>query len=264
MPRQLRKLECDIVLLQEIYGYRNRHWLAESLKDVYPHAIYPRMKRNFGLENGLMAFSRYFASGNVELFRDTPRHEALFDSKGMLITQHRLSEEDVLTAVNFHTTAGGVFKHPEDRRTEGIRARQIAQVLDCASRLSSPLIVAGDLNAGPGVSEVNFRQILNAGFVSLHDLLHSQSPDVTWDPRNSLNVDGPHKTSPPQRIDHVFIRSEDWRENRVRPLSSAICLLEPVVQVESGTVVTVSDHFGICVEIDVSREALSGGADGTC
>ena len=88
-----------------------------------------------------MGLSRYQASGSVQLFRDTPRHEAIFDSKGMLITQHQLPNQVVLTVVNFHTTAGGVIRHPQDRRTEGIQARQIAHVVEHVSHLSSPLIV---------------------------------------------------------------------------------------------------------------------------
>jgi len=263
LPGQLRDLKCDIVLLQEIYGYANRRRLAESLQDVFPSAIYPRKKRNFGFENGLMVLSRYPASGDLELFRDAPLHEALFDSKGMLITRHQLSSQTVLTVVNFHTTAGGMFAHPEDARTDEIRSRQVRQVLDRIRGLSSPVIVAGDLNAGPGVSETNFRQILDAGFVSVHDLFHPASPDVTWDPINPLNSEGPHKACPPQRIDHIFIRAEDYRDNRIKPLSSVICLKEPAVQIKGEEAVTVSDHFGICVEIDVSSASPSDGADGT-
>jgi endonuclease/exonuclease/phosphatase family metal-dependent hydrolase len=259
LPSQLRNLECDVVLLQEIYGHSTRHWLAESLEDVFPYAIYPEKKRYWGLANGLMVLSRYVASGDVELFRYTPFDEALFDSKGIMFTQHELPGEIALTIMNIHTTAGGVLRHPEDKRIDEIRSRQIAQGLKRVARLPSPLIIAGDLNAGPGVSEVNFRQILDAGFVSVHDLFHDEISDVTWDPRNPLNSSGPHKACPRQRIDHIFIRTEDFRQNRMRPLSSVICLQTPVVQIEGGNFVTVSDHYGICVEIDVSSEALSDG-----
>jgi endonuclease/exonuclease/phosphatase (EEP) superfamily protein YafD len=262
LPDQIRNSGCDVILLQEIYGHSSRHQLAESLKDVLPFAIYPRSKRNFGLENGLMTLSRFPASGSVELFRDAPRDEALFDSKGLLVTEHHLSGQSVLTIVNLHTTAGGVFRHPEDHRTEAIRSRQINQVLDRASTLSSPLIIAGDLNAGPGVSECNFRHLMNSGYVSAHDLFHSESSDATWDPQNPLNSSGPHKACPPQRIDHIFIRNEDLRENRIKPLSSSICLREPVVPVGGGVVVSVSDHFGLCVDIDVSFEGHSSRASG--
>jgi endonuclease/exonuclease/phosphatase family metal-dependent hydrolase len=248
------------VLLQEIYGRTNRHWLAKSLLDVFPYAIYPEKKRHWGFASGLMVLSRYPASGEVELFRDAPLEEALFDSKGMMITQHQLPCDVTLTVVNFHTTAGGVLRHPENQRIDQIRCRQIEQILGRVRSSDSPLIIAGDLNAGLGVSEVNFRQILDADFISVHDLLHDGTHEVTWDPKNLLNAAGPHKHCPPQRIDHIFIRTEDFRQNRMRPLSSVICLQIPIVQIEGGNLVTVSDHYGICAEMDVSSEALSDGA----
>ena len=36
LPAELRKTECDIVLLQEVYEHSTRQWLAESLQDIYP------------------------------------------------------------------------------------------------------------------------------------------------------------------------------------------------------------------------------------
>jgi endonuclease/exonuclease/phosphatase family metal-dependent hydrolase len=263
LASQIRDLECDIVLLQEIYGSALRKNLAESLRDVLPYAVYPRKRRHFGLQNGLMALSRYQATGSVELFRDTPLDETWFDSKGILVTQHRLGSGITLTVVNLHVTAGGFFGHPEDPRIDKIRSQQIEQILEHVCHLNSPLIVAGDLNAGPGVSEVNFLQLLDADFVSIHDLLHPGTPEVTWDPLNSLNSGGPHKICPPQRIDHVFIPTKDYGDKRILPLSSAICLQDPVVQVEGTRAVSVSDHYGICVEIDVSSDASSDSTSGT-
>ena len=68
LPDQLRSLDCEVVLLQEVYGHSSRHWLAEAVRDAYPYAIYPRRRRRFGLENGLMTLSRYPAQGELELF----------------------------------------------------------------------------------------------------------------------------------------------------------------------------------------------------
>lgn len=253
---QIRQLDCDIVLIQEIYGTGLRRDLADSLRETFPYAIFPSKKRNFGLQNGLMTLSRYPATGAVELFRDAPPDEALFDSKGMLIGQHQLPDGVELTTLNLHTTAGGMFSHPEDKRIDEIRARQIAQILKRVSNVNSPLIVAGDLNAGPGVSEVNFRQLLDEGFVSIHDLLDSDTKEVTWDPLNSLNSGGPHKACPPQRIDHVFIRREDYVNRSIEAVSSSICLQDPVVAVPGGSTVSLSDHYGVLVEIDVPAASV--------
>ena len=257
---QIETLNCDIVLLQEIYGENYRRDLAATLKRILPYAISPRKKRNFGLQNGLMALSRYPTTGRLDLFRDAPMDETLFDSKGVLITQHQLPCGTTLTMLNLHTTAGGMFNHPESAKIENFRSRQIQQVIDCANRIKSTMLIAGDLNAGPGVSEVNFRQLLDAGYVSIHDLMSPQSDDVTWDPLNSLNSKGPHKACPPQRIDHIFLRNSDYRDNKVQPVSSAICLENAVVQIPGSSAVSISDHYGICVEIEVSFDNLSDAA----
>jgi endonuclease/exonuclease/phosphatase family metal-dependent hydrolase len=256
LPAGLRKTESDIVLLQEVYGNSTRRWLAESLKDIYPFAIYPRKKRNLGLENGLMTLSCCPASGDLELFADAPLDETLFDSKGFLVSSHQIAKDVTLNIVNLHTTAGGMFRLPEHSAIDQIRSQQIKQLLNRALSLSSPLVVAGDLNAGPDVSERNFEQMMAAGFLSIHDLIHGQTSEATWDPKNPLNSHGPHKICPPQRIDHFFVKSTELGEKRIRAVSSTICLKEPVVHIPGKKAVTVSDHFGICVEIDVSVDGL--------
>jgi endonuclease/exonuclease/phosphatase family metal-dependent hydrolase len=256
LPVELRKAGCDIVLLQEVYEHSTRRWLAESLQDIYPFAIYPRKKRNFGLENGLMTFSRFPASGDLELFRDASLDEALFDSKGFLMAHHQIAKNVTFNTVNLHTTAGGMFRLPEHQSIDLIRSRQIKQMLNRARNLSPPLVVAGDLNAGPGVSEKNFQQMMMAGFLSIHDLINGPTSEATWDPNNPLNSHGPHKACPPQRIDHFFVKSAELDENRIRAVSSTICLKESVVPISGKEAVTLSDHFGICVQIHLSVDPL--------
>jgi endonuclease/exonuclease/phosphatase family metal-dependent hydrolase len=257
LPEQLRKTQCDIVLLQEVYGHSKRNSLAKSLEDIYPFAFYPRMKRCFGLENALMTLSRFPVSGNLELFGDAPFDESLFDSKGLLLTRHQISKDLALNIVNLHTTAGGAFRHPEHESIDLIRSRQISQVLRRVRYLESPLLIAGDLNAGPGVSESNFRQLISGGFLSVHDLMYGETGEPTWDPQNPLNANGPHRKCPSQRIDHFFVRSTDLVGTLLRPVSSTICMKEAAVKIPGHADVSVSDHYGICLELDVWVDELA-------
>jgi endonuclease/exonuclease/phosphatase family metal-dependent hydrolase len=263
LPAELRKAGCDIVLLQEVYSDSTRRWLAESLKDIYPFAIYPWKKRNFGLANGLMTFSRFPASGDLELFTDASLDEGLFDSKGFLMAHHQIAKDVTLNTVNLHTTAGGMFRLPEHHSIDLIRSRQIKQMLNRALSLSPPLLIAGDLNAGPGVSEKNFQQMMMAGFLSIHDLINGPTSEATWDPNNPLNSHGPHKACPPQRIDHFFVKSAELGENRIRAVSSTIRLKESVVHISGKEAVTLSDHFGVCVEIHLSVGPLPSAGSAT-
>lgn len=257
LPQEIRRLDADIVLLQELYGQRARHRVAHALKDLYPHASFPHMRRRFFLANGLMTLSRYPASGAITLFRDAPADEAWLDSKGLLATTHSLPTGAELLCMNIHTTAGGLFHHPESAYIDGIRARQIDQILGYEQDSKTAVVLAGDLNAGPGVSESNFRQILSSGFVSLHDFLHGEVPEPTWDPSNPLNSGGPHKHCPPQRIDHVFLRAKDIESAHVTPLSSEICLRDPVVSIGNGRKVSVSDHYGLFTELEIASPAAA-------
>jgi endonuclease/exonuclease/phosphatase family metal-dependent hydrolase len=257
LPDQIRNTGADVVLLQEVYGDAARRGIASVLLDLYPHGLYPRERRLLGLQNGVMTLSRFPASGRTILFHDAPLDESLLDSKGFLHSTHLLDDGLKLHILNAHTTAGGLFHHPENPRVNRIRSLQIRQMLCTQAGLPSPVVIAGDMNAGPGVSETNFRQVLDAGFVSIHDLVNGDSAQPTWDPLNPLNSRGPHRNCPPQRIDHVFVRAQDLDSALLEPISSRICLQDAVVSVNGNQRVSISDHYGIIVELSVRTVAGS-------
>ena len=249
LPRQLRKLNPDILILQEVYWQWHREWIISELRDLLPHSLYSRKIRHLGLENGLMMLSKMPGSGSLHLFQAAPPDERFLDSKGFFAANLAMSNGN-LNVINLHTTAGGFWLHPESSKANRIRASQIQQVLDYARTVTGTLLITGDLNAGPGVSEENFRQFTDTDYDSIHDLLHPGSTEFTWDPENQLNRTSPHKTCPPQRIDHVLIRKTDIQSGRLQPLTSVICCREEVVAVPSGKKVTVSDHFALNVEME--------------
>jgi endonuclease/exonuclease/phosphatase family metal-dependent hydrolase len=250
LPGELRRLNADIVALQEVYKQEHRELILAALHDVFPHYLYRRNRRNLGFENGLMTLSKVPIAGALTLFRDATVDERLLDNKGVLSCRMNLGGDASLTVLNLHTTAGSAFLHPEAPRVDRIRSRQITQVLAQAAAEGGVTILAGDLNAGPGVSDENFRQVLEAGYESAFDLLHPQDERVTWDPANRLNREGPHRSSPPQRIDHVFVRKTDLALARIRLVASEICCNEEIVFTGQGEKVTVSDHFGLQVDLE--------------
>jgi endonuclease/exonuclease/phosphatase family metal-dependent hydrolase len=250
LPTALRNLDADVIALQEVYRQRHREWIVERLRDRYPFVAYSRKRHNLGLESSLMVLSKTCVSADLKLFRDAPLDEKLFDNKGWLTCEIELGAHR-LKLINLHTTAGGLWLHPESSRSNRIRAAQIDQFLSASDAGPAVTMLAGDFNAGPGVSEENFLQVLEQGFASVYDLLHGQDAKCTWDPLNRLNRESPHKTSPPQRIDHVFMRNSDLSSGRVRPFSATICCRDEVVPISGGDRVTVSDHFGLCVDIEI-------------
>jgi endonuclease/exonuclease/phosphatase family metal-dependent hydrolase len=250
VPGQLRRLNAEIIVLQEIYREDHRQFLISSLKDIYSQIAYVREKSILGLENELMVLSRVKLEFQLERFRANLLDEGLFDRKGILVCRIDGGPSGKWTLLNIHTTAGGLCLHPESKIANVVRARQIHQLLCAANAEPGIVIIAGDFNAGPGVSDENFRQVLEAGFDSAYDLMHRPDSFPTWDPTNLLNRGGPHRTSPPQRIDHVLIRREDLLARKVALLRCDICCQEEIVPTPNGPV-TISDHFGLLVWLDI-------------
>jgi endonuclease/exonuclease/phosphatase family metal-dependent hydrolase len=152
-----------------------------------------------------------------------------------------------VTLFNVHATAGGLFRHPESARMERIREQQLVQLSDRALDAPGIAMIVGDLNAGPEASPANFRRLLAEGW---HDCA-TELDGPTWDPTNNLNIEGPHRTSPPQRIDHVLVRASDVTSGRLLPGAARRVLREADVLTRGGRV-TPSDHCGLLVELELS------------
>mgnify|MGYP003682944241 FL=1 len=103
---------------------------------------------------------------------------------------------------NVHLTAGGIVG-PESKKAEKLRSHQVEQLLKDAENNSSEFsIILGDLNCGPKVSSMNFSAFEAAGFTGFGDNIQ------TWDPKNSLNIDGIHKHCPSQCIDRILFNDK--------------------------------------------------------
>jgi endonuclease/exonuclease/phosphatase family metal-dependent hydrolase len=241
IPHALAACGADLVLLQEVHDETSRRAISLAL----PNQAYDARWRS-----SLMALSTSPIRAALVPFRDSTLEERLFDCRGVLVV-----ERGDLVALNFHTTAGGLRHHPESVAADAIRARQIEQLLDVADEQRAPLVViAGDLNAGPGVSQSNYDRFEQRGWIDVHALLHPGSRDVTWDPHNPLNSSGPHRTSPPQRVDHLFVRQCDVNEGRATPHSSEIIFAHAVVATPAGAM-TLSDHYALRVTLGYHQAA---------
>lgn len=144
--------------------------------------------------------------------------------------------------IGFHVTSGGLRLHPESPASESVRAQQVEEIL-AAARSEAAIVIAGDLNAGPGVSQVNYDQIIAAGYLDCLAACGKQD-QATWDPLNPLNATGPHRTSPPQRCDHIFVQRSALEKGIVTLAGAETVFREPIVSVP-GQRVTLSDHYGV-------------------
>lgn len=227
LPDALVASGADVIFLQELYGERNRAAVVDACRDAFPHAASPHTRARLGIDSGLLVLSRDAIAAEFHPFHAAVWEEHLVGRKGFQVIQTAAG-----LFVNFHATAGGLFRDPESPVVEKTRARQIEQMLE---RLPHARVIAGDLNAGPGVSDANYRLFLARGLADAY-LAHNAEA-ATWDPANPLNEGGPHQKSPPQRCDHIFVRG-------LEVIESAIVFDEPIVQTGRGSV-TLSDHYGV-------------------
>ena len=249
LPEALLSTGADVIALQEIYEEPHRVHLSRALKEHYPHIKYHRAKSFARKENGLMFISKWpILSSKFFIYRNRPLDERIVMRKGALGVEIGWGEEGNRCWLwNTHTTAGGMMYHPESPKVDVMRDKQIRQLLDAARQCSEQTIILGDLNTGPGVSDGNYRKLLAGGYVDAYEQVHgADDENVTWAPENPLNADGPHRTSPPQRIDHVLLSKEMFQALEVE--EARIVFTEAIVPVEQSKQ-TLSDHYGLYVRL---------------
>ena len=246
----LLKHEADVVCLQELFHYADAAKITTTLMHKWPYSRIAKKTTPIGFAAGLVTLSRHpILHDQVHTFSAQTITERLIAKKALLICEIEHPKLGELCVGNTHLTAGGLFVHPESARAERVRKLQIKELFEQMENDDALTLICGDFNCGPGVSDSNFLGLLRGQFTSA---CRSQSDGeffVTWDPQNSLNLNSPHKTSPPQRIDHIFFSSD-----LVRQTSNSVArrVFDVPVTLSDGSVVTPSDHYGVALEVRVN------------
>jgi endonuclease/exonuclease/phosphatase family metal-dependent hydrolase len=251
LPKALCACGADVIILQEIYSRTHRRALVQQCHPTLPF-VYGSPEPHVRLGAGLVVLSRIPFAASFISFRAGVVEEKLWGPRGMLVI--RFTDFSI---IGFHVTSGGLRRHPESFSSEYVRAQQIGELLTVAQS-ENAIVLAGDLNAGPGVSQVNYDQVTTAGYL---DCLAAcgKPDDATWDPLNPLNLFGPHRTSPAQRCDHIFIRGSVVDEKIVTLSGASVVFRETVVGVD-GRRVTLSDHYGVMATLRVRPRSTAASA----
>ena len=241
----IRQLQPDIVLLQELFHRNFQEQFHEKLADIYPYSAgFARRGPKLRLGNELITVSKYpLTDCRFIRFREMALEERLFTSKGIYSMQIEIPATGKFQLINFHMTAGGLWQHPEDNNMEKIRTSQVNQLIENAMN-NKPVILAGDLNAGPASSPDIYAQLLSAGFIDTFSEVDAEG--ISWDPANPLVALNSEKHLPPQRVDHVFINPA--ARDYIRPESAGIVLDDPCIRLPGGKKIPVSDHYGVLVQ----------------
>eukprot|EP01038_Epipyxis_sp_PR26KG_P006947 gene6947-9501_t len=261
IPDEILKFDADIVAIQECYYEKHVKFLFDALKHKYPFMA-RKEGRNFytllNLHNGLLIFSKYEVIGvDIISHKKVAPVEYYFGDKSTLVANIIFPEIGNISIINTHPTAGG--SEPESGEADLGRQFALNQTIDAAKKCkangSVPILI-GDFNCAPDCSAPNYEQIINSGYRDCFSEAEEKNilPDgclkYTWDPENVLNKGGVHGHCPPQRVDHVFLPKDEPCFGEVK--SCNIVLTEKIVDIPKGRKCSISDHYGLVVEIDIS------------
>jgi endonuclease/exonuclease/phosphatase family metal-dependent hydrolase len=250
VQRALLEHEADVVCLQELFHHADAVKITTALKHKWPYWSIAKKASSVGFGAGLVTLSRYpILNEQVHTFRAQTITERLIAKKALHVCEIEHPKLGNLFVGNTHLTAGGLFVHPESERAERVRTRQIQELFEQVGNEKSPTLICGDFNCGPAVSDSNFLGLLQRNFANACRSQNDSEFFVTWDPQNPLNLNSPHKTSPPQRIDHILFSSD--LVSRVKDLVVRRVFDVPI-SLTDGSIVTPSDHYGVALEVCVN------------
>ncbi len=246
IPQYIRAFDLDVIGFQELYRTEDKLYLVDALKDLYPYALYYQKVNEFpvGLHNGELFLSKLpILESSFSLFSRNVISEKAIADKGLLSMVIQFNGKRI-AITNVHTTVGGGMYDTESPKANAIRNRQLIQALHTTDAFNADIrIILGDFNAGPNVSAVNHQVMLEHNYLDTYQEIYDEEEDcVTWNPMNKLNYNGYFPSSPPQRIDNIFINKTGKQHYNI--LEADVMLREEVLEEANGLRVPLSDHYG--------------------
>jgi endonuclease/exonuclease/phosphatase family metal-dependent hydrolase len=255
ITRELRRIDPDLVSLQEVVHSPERNQLAQLLEGTNLLGTHQAQ---------VMAYTPPWADryGGSAIATRWPHHV-------VEVLDPRVSgAADVpwcalATVVTLPEEGNVLFIGATSSwrlGTEAVRERQAVALtdLDARHRQALPTIIAGDFNATPDAASIRFLtglQSLDGRSVRYHDAweVAGDGPGHTWTSDND-NARGEidHIVRQPKhrrRLDYVFVGSWD-----VHPTAHAHILSASLAFNQSTDGVWPSDHFGVVVDLNVGKD----------
>ncbi len=214
---ELRRLNPDVIALQEVIGHENLRNQAQTLADAlgYEYAF-----SSVDPENKPQRYGNAILTRRPIVAEHWTRLQPFDDSRTALHLRIAIGDRVLnVYTTHLHWTEGG----------GAIRQRQVADLMRFIADTAdgAPSLVAGDFNAIAAAPELT---ALTANFQDAYGKLH---PDEAADPKanSTLNL----SYYPPKRIDHVFLQ-----KNALAPKAATIVLNRAD---DEGT--WPSDHYGM-------------------
>ena len=126
--------------------------------------------------------------------------------------------------------------HHEPEFNERIRYPQAQAVLKWVRGANTPSILVGDMNAAPASTTIN---LFKQSMVSAYAKLHGKEPEYTWPTPLIKNADQMEAAA----LDYIFLSEADF--------DIGDCRLIGTKPLSSDPSLYTSDHFGVCVELNL-------------
>lgn len=251
IPQQLLNRDADIIALQEIYEKHHINYFINQLKNTYPY-YYFEHQSPLKLNNGLMIFSKFpFVSTNGESQNDKgPIDEWLIADRGLISAVIKLSENITVNIVNMHATSGGTLNAQDSDKLNLMRQNQLQQALKFALNANTDYqMIVGDINAGPGISEVNYKYLLENDFTDAYANYSKKSgieAKPTWLGSNALNAMRGYTEEDAQRIDHIYLSKQLSNSTDIQEVQR---IFDANAISVDGKHYPLSDHYGVELEL---------------
>lgn len=256
LNQELRRLDPDVVALQEVLHSDERDQLAELLANTDLHGTHQAQAMGY-----TPAFAeRYGGSAVATRWPHRVREVLDLRSAGvgdlpwctLAVSVPLPGEGDVLFIA---ATASWRLD------AESARERQAVALtdLDARHRTALPSIIAGDFNAGPEAASIRYLsglQSLDGRSVRYHDAwaVAGRGPGYTWTADNDNGrvaidqiVGQPEHR---RRVDYVFVGSWDAHPHaHCRVHAAQLAFDQPV----DG--VWASDHFGVVADVEIGASS---------
>lgn len=245
IPQELIRINADIIALQECFNINHVKFIINELKEIYPYSSAYNTETFIKLSNGLIFLSKYpIGSSIFKQYNLNHPIENMFATKGYLICTINIPHIGSLDFINLHTTS---FTDPPDENNKIILDYELKEIL---SLINSNTIILGDFNCGPNISTHNYNFLINNN--NLIDVIgtfnkYNNLNLYTWDPNTILTKTGPHSHHSLSRIDHIMIHKDLF--NYCKILNGEIIFKREIVPIDNNVNSTISDHFGILVEL---------------
>lgn len=232
---------ADVWLLQEAYGRGVANMLSQT------QGFRAVAARAQGPDTGLLTLVRKGLSVSNATTQSLPAVdwvERFVARKGLQFIDLAIDQQ-LFRIGNMHTSYDGRGKQAVAARAPETRRRQITMALDSLEdgAADRTLILGGDFNASPVQEPETFGIGLARGWLDarLDAESHDYAGVMTWSTQNPI-ING---AGPDQDIDHIWLRPAS---GTVRIRSRHIAT-QRVVPVGGGTMIPLSDHYGLAADI---------------